>query len=166
MRAYIDVLDSEGDQGLTPKEREEASIGRQLVEWVVSEVVESRETLTAVPEPVSLGETVSDSRGKDLLKLAGLLKSRVEKIVEAEPDLIRDWLDERYTRELVDAVPDYVSRTLQFSRMEAKQVPSEVTNTYVREATRAYIMGLPQACVALCRAALEQGLKENLGYQL
>ena len=95
MRAYIDVLDSEGDQGLTPKEREEASIGRQLVEWVVSEVVESRETLTAVPEPVSLGETVSDSRGKDLLKLAGLLKSRVEKIVEAEPDLIRDWLDER-----------------------------------------------------------------------
>jgi len=95
LRAYIDVLDSEGDQGLTPKEREEASIGRQLVEWVVSEVVESRETLTAVPEPVSLGETVSDSRGKDLLKLAGLLKSRVEKIVEAEPDLIRDWLDER-----------------------------------------------------------------------
>jgi len=36
---------------------------------------------------------------------------------------------------------------------------------YLREAVRTYILGLPQASVALSRAALEQALKENIGYQ-
>jgi hypothetical protein len=41
-----------------------------------------------------------------------------------------------------------------------------VTNGYLKEAVRTYILGLPQASVALCRAALEQVLKESLGLQL
>ena len=57
-------------------------------------------------------------------------------------------------------------RTLELSPLEAADTPSKVTNTYIREATRTYILGLPQASIALCRAALEQGLKERLGRQL
>lgn len=50
--------------------------------------------------------------------------------------------------------------------MEAERTPSKVTNTYLQEATRTYIIGFPLACVALSRSALEQSLKESLGYQL
>src|SRR5664280_1280372 len=60
----------------------------------------------------------------------------------------------------------YVKWTLQLSRLEAKRPPSNVTNGYLKEAVRTYILGLPQASVALCRAALEQALKESLGLQL
>jgi len=105
------------------------------VEGIVSELINSRETLTEVVEAINPHERLTNSRLKDLVKLA------IEKLVETEPDLVKDWLDEYYTRELVDAVPGYVSRTLEFSRMEARRVPSKVRNTYVREATRAYIMG-------------------------
>ena len=143
VKAYIGTLVGVGqDSDLTPEEREEVTRSRQEIDLFVSEVINSRETLT-------------DSR----------LKS-IEKIVQSIPEVIEDFLDDYYTRELVNAVPGYVLRTLKFSRMESARTPSPVTNTYLREATRAYIVGFPQACVALCRAALEQGLKENLGRQL
>ena len=145
VEAYIDTLDLEErmeERHLTPQEQEETTKAHKVIELVVSEVINSRETLT-------------DSGLK-----------AIEKLVEIDRELIEHFLDEHYTRKLVDAVPGYVWRTLKFSRMESARTPSHVTNTYLREATRAYIVGLPQACVALCRAALEQGLKENLGYQL
>jgi len=135
VQAYIDTLEWEEDRGLTPQERQEAAKGQRLVEGIVSELINSRETLTEVVEAINPHERLTNSRLKDLVKLA------IEKLVETEPDLVKDWLDEYYTRELVDAVPGYVSRTLEFSRMEARRVPSKVRNTYVREATRAYIMG-------------------------
>jgi len=66
----------------------------------------------------------------------------------------------------VDAVPGYVSRIMQLSRLEGTMIPSDITNGYMREAARTYIYGLPLATVALSRAALEQALKEKLGKQL
>ncbi len=112
---------------------------------IVSEVIDSREALT-------------ESKRKDV-------SSIIEDLVQRNPQVIADQLDDRYTRLVVRAVPGYVSRTLEFSRMDSVHFPSEVTNTYLREATRAYIMGLAQASIALSRAALEQGLKENRGFQ-
>jgi Domain of unknown function (DUF4145) len=66
---------------------------------------------------------------------------------------------------MLEAVPGYVRRILALSRLDANRLPSGVTNGYLKEAVRTYILGLPQASVALCRAALEQALKESLGRQ-
>lgn len=145
VQSYIEVLDWEVERdlsGLSPEEREEAVRARKIVEVIVSEVIKSRETLTENP-----------------------IKG-IEKLIRSDPDLIESCLDDRFTREVIDAISGYVARTLQLSQMEAASTPSKVTNTYIREATRTYILGFPQASIALCRAALEQGLKERLGFQL
>lgn len=100
-------------------------------------------------------ETITDA------KLAS-----IERLVEDSPEIISHFLDDYFTREVVEPVPGYVKRMMSLSRVDATRLPSRVTNGYLREAVRTYILGLPQACVALCRAALEQALKEALGLQL
>ncbi len=142
VQTYIEHLDSWDEHDLSPEEREEAVKARRAIEVIVSEVIKSRETLA---------ET----------ELKG-----IESLVRNDPNLIAHFLDERFTRELIDAVPGCIRRILQLSRMDASRTPSKVTNAYLREATRTFILGLPQASIALSRAALEQGLKENLGLQL
>jgi Domain of unknown function (DUF4145) len=80
--------------------------------------------------------------------------------------LIRYFLDSHFTCEVVRAVPGYVERTLHLSRLQGLSLPSKTTNAFLEEAVRTYIPGLPQASVALSRAAMEQALKERLGRQL
>jgi hypothetical protein len=89
----------------------------------------------------------------------------IEELSESTPELIKDILDERFTRDFVHLVSGCVERLLQLSRLEGSRIPSKITNGYLREAVRAYVLGLPQASVALSRAAMEQALKENIGYQ-
>jgi hypothetical protein len=89
----------------------------------------------------------------------------LDSLVQTEPEFIENILNDHFTREVIDSVPGYVERTIQLSRLEASVPPSQVTSCYVREAIRTYILGLPQASVALSRAALEQALKERIGYQ-
>jgi hypothetical protein len=91
--------------------------------------------------------------------------AEIEKLVVKISDAIASFLDDRYTRDVVAAVPGYVRRTMELSHLESSRLPSKITNGYLREAVRTYISGLPQASVALCRAAMEQALKENIGYQ-
>ena len=141
VQSYIHTLDWESDHDLPPEEHEEAQQNRRLVQVMVDDIIASRETV---------GEN----------KLAA-----IEKLVDAAPELIEHFLDDRFTRDLMDAVPGYVERTMELSRLQASRVASQVTNAYLREAVRTYVLGLPQASVALSRAALEQALKENLGYQ-
>jgi hypothetical protein len=40
--------------------------------------------------------------------------------------------------------PGYVTRLLELSRLQGSVIPSEVTNGYLREAVRTYVLGLPQ----------------------
>jgi hypothetical protein len=142
VQTYIENhLDWSADPDLSPEDRAEAEKARKMIEIIVDDIIRSRETMT-------------DS------KLAS-----IETLVQTVPELINDFLDERFTRDVVNEVAGYVRRTMQLSRLEGSLVPSKVTNGYLREAVRTYILGLPQACVALSRAALEQALKENLGYQ-
>jgi hypothetical protein len=82
---------------------------------------------------------------------------------QGAPDLVAEFLDQHYTGEAVNSVRGYVDRTIELSHMKAERTPSEVTNIYLQEATRTYIIGFPLACVALSRSALEQSLKESLG---
>lgn len=141
VQSFLDTLDHEEEHDSTPSERAELNEIHRVVNLIVDDVIASRETLT-------------DG------KLAA-----IEKLVVQMPDAIASFLDARYTRDVVAAVPGYVKRTTELSRLEGSRLPSKITNGYLREAVRTYIYGLPQASVALCRAALEQALKENLGYQ-
>jgi hypothetical protein len=126
---------------MSPQELEEEEKFTKLVKAVVDDLINSREMLIES-------------------KLAS-----IEKIVVSHPDLIASFLDEQFTRKVIDAVPGNVRRTMELSRLEGSRIPSSVTNGYLREAVRTYILGLPQASIALCRAALEQAIKENLGYR-
>src|SRR5258708_7297306 len=145
VQGFIESIDSRSKKRVPRKDKESDDICRRAVEMIISEVIDSREALT-------------QSKRKDI-------SSIIDDLVQRVPQVVSDLLNERYTRLVVRAVPGYVSRTLEFSRMESAHFPSEITNTYLREATRAYIMGLAQASIALSRAALEQGLKEDLGFQ-
>lgn len=142
VQAFMETEDWRNTHDLSPEERKEAEHSAKFVEVIVSDIITSREMLT-------------DS------KLIA-----VEKLVESEPELIKDFLDDRFTRDLIDKVSGCVGRTLQLSRLQASSRASSVTNGYLREAVRTYILGLPQASVALSRAALEQALKEKLALQL
>jgi len=126
---------------LSPEERENIQHGWQLVRTTVDDIIASREMVTEG-------------------KFAAL-----EKQLEKTPDWIPALLDERFTRDIIKSVRGYVSRTMELSRLEGCRIPSETTNSYLREAVRTYIFGFPQASIALSRAALEQALKEELGHQ-
>jgi hypothetical protein len=80
VRSYIETLDWENDTDLPPEERAEAVKGRQLVEFIVESTVRSREMFTDA-------------------KLEA-----VERLVAAEPSLIADFLDDYFTREVIDAI--------------------------------------------------------------
>lgn len=89
----------------------------------------------------------------------------VEKLVQVSPDLMANQLDDLITRRLLDEVAGMVRRIIKLSRLDAPKRPSDATSVYVQEAARAYIYGLPQASIAMSRAALEQALKESLALQ-
>jgi len=141
LQSYIDALDLEGKHDIPPEEREEAKKAEKVVELIVDDIMASRESMVENRLAV------------------------IEKFVIAEPELVKHFLDERFTRDVIDAVPGYVSRTMELSRLEGSRTPSKTTNSYLREAVRTYIFGFPQASIALSRAALEQSLKEELGHQ-
>ena len=142
VQTYIDVLKNEGDRAKSPEQRLEDRKLNKLVEIMIDDIIKSR-------------ETIIDSKLKKL-----------ETLVETSPELIEDFLDDRFTVEAVDGVQSSVKRLMKLSRLEAVRLPSKVTNGYLREAVRTYLFGFPQASIALSRAALEQALKENLGHQL
>lgn len=139
VQTFIDSWFDDSDSDLSPEEREETEKMRTVVRATVYDIIASREMLTD---------------GKF---------AQIEKMLATTPNLIEELLDERFTRDVIAAVPGYVRRTLEFSRLEGTRVPSRITNAYLREAIRTYIFGFPQASVALSRAALEQALKDELG---
>ncbi|MGO9316623.1 MAG: DUF4145 domain-containing protein [Terracidiphilus sp.] len=78
------------------------------------------------------------------------------------PDLFAGDLDRLYVRDVVAAVPGYVSRTLQLAGLAAGLKPEEVVSKYLAEAVRTYIFGFPLASIALSRAVLEHAVKERM----
>jgi Domain of unknown function (DUF4145) len=86
----------------------------------------------------------------------------LEELSRKSPDLFSDDLDRLYVRDVVAAVPGYVSRTLQLSGLAAGLKPKEVVSKYLAEAVRTYIFGFPLASIALSRAVLEHAVKERM----
>jgi len=94
-------------------------------------------------------DSVESLLPEDLAKLASLVRSR--------KDLLEWSLDDQYSRTLVKQIPKIVRRAQQLEPMYVKKTLQGPVETYLREATRAYLFGLFQASVALSRSALEKG---------
>jgi hypothetical protein len=71
------------------------------------------------------------------------------------------FVDELYCWELLHAVPDFVTRTRKLARVLGGDVSQSNAIIYLREATTCYIYGLPQAAVALARAAVEARIRHK-----
>jgi hypothetical protein len=143
LQDWIHVTESKRDLPETERLAEEK--WDRLIESVAKHIIATRETFLEKP-------------------IAAL-----EEFREANPDWVSSMLDGYYTRQQLDRIHDYVDRTMQLAQLtlsrEELRIPSEVTRTYLREATRTFIYGMDQACIALCRAAVEQGLKDRLERQ-
>ena len=70
-------------------------------------------------------------------------------------------LDEFYCRDFLKGVPAIVERTIKLSRLTLSGI-SDSGFVYLREAANCYIFGLPEAAVALARAAVEDCLRSKL----
>ena len=82
--------------------------------------------------------------------------------LKANPDTWVWAVDDHYSREAVGNIRGTVRRFLKLTHIPVGIIPSKEINTYLREATRCYVYGFPQASIALSRAALESGLNELL----
>jgi len=139
LQAYIDSL----EQQQSPKQRNEAEHWQPLLDAILKITIQGREALV--------------EHNAQIVRAADIL-------TKESPDLLAQLLDTYYSKQALEAVSDRVRRTLELSRLEGK-TPSKITNGFIQEAARSYIVGHPQSCVVLCRAAMEQALKEQLGHQ-
>ncbi|MBZ5523275.1 MAG: DUF4145 domain-containing protein [Acidobacteriia bacterium] len=137
----IEVMDREYDRHVPAGEREEHEKTKRIIEALTKHLVDSRETF--LEKPITVLDQLSHSHR----------------------EVVEHLIDDYYTRQQLENMSSFVYRTLSLSQLETAHIPSQQTRTYVREATRTYIYGLNQATVALCRAAVEQCLKEKLGRQ-
>jgi hypothetical protein len=71
------------------------------------------------------------------------------------------FLDEVYCRDLLRDVPQFVERTLSFSKISLAGIAQGESLVYLKEAANCYIYGLSQAAIALARAALEIHLRSK-----
>jgi hypothetical protein len=137
----VDAMDREYDRDVPAHEQEEHERTKRIVQALTKHLVDSRETFLEKPIAV------------------------LDQLAHSNREIVEHLIDDYYTRQQLDKISSFVRRTLNLSQFETTHIPSEQTRTYVREARRTYIYGLSQATIALCRAAVEQCLKERLGRQ-
>jgi len=86
--------------------------------------------------------------------------------VQPEPDCsdITEYLDAKYSAEVVGTLEKIVQRAAEFSphEVEAKAVGSREIRFYFEEAHRCYVYGLSTACALLCRATLERAFEQKV----
>lgn len=111
------------------------------------------------------GEWMEVIRRIEADSIESLLPEALGEIVKrlrARRDYLVWGLDDRYTRTLINEVPRIVQRALKLEPLfieERFEGPPEI---YLRESTRAYLLGLFQGSVALSRSAVESALGEIL----
>lgn len=69
------------------------------------------------------------------------------------------FLDELYCRDLLGEIPSIVERTLRLRELTLAGISDDEAFVQLREAANCFIMGLPNAAVALSRAAFEGPLR-------
>jgi hypothetical protein len=145
-----------------PSEREERLAAREFMSALVDQVVSQRQQLSH-RETNKLNHWIGKLCARR--KMASVSPALVDEVIQLLDSATRDSLDARYSEEMLEAVPLFVDRTLKLAVLVSNYPASEQTNLYIHEAARAYIYGLPLASVAMSRAAMEQSLRDRLGYQ-
>src|SRR5437870_7743826 len=79
---------------------------------------------------------------------------------------LEEAFERSFVADMLARIPKMVARTVKLSQVIPRKTPSDPTNFYLKKTTRSYIFGFPDASVAFCRAALEQGLREVVGEKL
>lgn len=85
-----------------------------------------------------------------------------QRVFQSQREHAQSTLDDCFCRILIKQIPKMVSRALRLEPLVVSEFPREPVNVYLREATRAYLLGLFIASVALARSALEQALEEKV----
>src|SRR5208337_287135 len=100
---------------------------------------------------------------KSLRKIVEWRKTFAPKPADWATDFFSDpvLLDEFYCRDLLKGIPAIVERTIKLSHLTLSGISSSEF-VYLREAANCYIFGLPEAAVALARAAVEDCLRSKL----
>lgn len=75
---------------------------------------------------------------------------------------IEDALDAYHSEELLRRLPGIVSRVERLEKVGAEGVTNQALQAGFREAHHCYLYGFRAACCVLCRAILEEGLREAL----
>ena len=86
-------------------------------------------------------------------KLQGLLRD--------DQDHFRSAIDDFYSRKAVEGIRATVNRFLRLEPALVAEIPKRDIVLYLEQATRCYLYGLSQACVALSRAAVEIALDDK-----
>ncbi len=73
-----------------------------------------------------------------------------------------DNLDARYAHEVVGKIAKIVSRVSRLDPFKAGKVPPPPVREYFREVHHCYLYGFRVACAVMCRAILEEALKETI----
>ena len=143
--------------------------GKKISSWLLAQMdaIEGNPELWGIsPAGMQLTEVIAHELVRSREEITENRFSTMESLLNRTlPESIEYVLDAHYSREVVEAISGYVNRTMELSRFDAVTIPSKVTASFLREAIQAFVFGLPQASIALSRAALEQALKENIGYQ-
>lgn len=83
-------------------------------------------------------------------------------LLRQDQDHFRSVMDDFYSRKAVEGIGATVKRFLRLEPALVAEVPQKDIVLYLEQATRCYLYGLSQACVALSRAAIEIALDEKL----
>jgi len=145
-----------------PSEREESRAYREFVSALVDQIVSKRQQLSHL-DTTKMMHWLGRIGARQ--EKSSLNPEQMNQIIQILGNASRDSLDAKYSQELLERVPLFVNRTLKLAVLESKYSASAQTNMYIQEAARAYIYGLPLASVAISRAAMEQSLRDRLGYQ-
>jgi hypothetical protein len=123
-----------------------------------------------LPEPLASGL----QKRRVAVSLAGAFAEARERGVEPKhaelSEHVRFGADEpghintefHYAMQLLDLLPEVRRRSFELATLPVLGHASDELVDLLHEATRAHLMGLHTACVALCRAALERALVERV----
>ena len=75
-------------------------------------------------------------------------------------------LDELYSKTLLAEIPRIIARSLSLEPLEAAAPIPRQVNVYLEQATKCFVAGLYDGCVALSRACLEETLTDRVGMRI
>jgi hypothetical protein len=112
-----------------------------------------------------ISDIVLKVSAKKIFSRGAVIKGKRSEFGDVLELLCADWMkiDEIFAVELLSSLNSVVQRAMEIRGIFIEDEPPKKVRIYLTEATRCYIYGFYQACIALCRAAIEAVLELKLG---